>query len=297
MRERTFRSIWISDIHLGFKDCQAGFLLDFLQHCQCEQLYLVGDVIDFWDLGKRQRWPAAHSGVLQRLIGLAAEGTRVVYVPGNHDELVRAYAGQFFGGIEVCNETIHTTADGRRLLVMHGDGFDTQVRGGRWLELIGDGAYDLLLFLNRWFNRARRLAGLPYWSLATRLKTGIELAARAIDRFEQAAAQEARHRELDGIICGHIHKAEMREIDGTLYCNDGDWVESCTALVEHLDGRLEILHWADARQVTHREPGVVPEPLPLPAAACEAIEPVAGVPAWAMHTASARLGAFAPSRS
>lgn len=275
MPKRHYRSIWISDIHLGLPDCKAGFLLDFLEATQCEQLYLLGDVIDLWDLGRRQRWPAEHSRVLAHLINRAASGTRVMYIPGNHDERVREFAGLFFGGIEIRPEWVHRTADGRRLLLVHGDGFDAEVRGAPWLDLIGDGAYDLLLFINRWVHRARRLLGLPYWSAARELKTRIDLAARAIARFEHAAAREAAHRGLDGIVCGHIHQAELRSLDGVLYCNDGDWVESCTALVEHADGRLEILHWADEAHVTHREhPVPAPAPTtPLPAAARRGFEP------------------------
>lgn len=253
MRERSFRSVWLSDLHLGNADCRALWLLDFLDACTCEQLYLVGDVLDLWEMDRRGRWPATHGRVLAKLIALAAAGTRVVWLPGNHDEALRAHHGLRFGGVELLPEAIHETADGRRLWVVHGDGFDDAARGGRLTTLIGDHAYDLALFLNRWSRRLRRLCGLPYRSLALELKTRIGPAARAIGRYERAAAHEAARREVDGIVCGHIHKPELRTIDGTLYANCGDWIESCTALVEHADGRLQVLHWADEARVTHAD--------------------------------------------
>lgn len=265
MQPHRFRSIWISDVHLGFKDCKTEFLLDFLETTDCEQIYLVGDLIDFWSLRKGGRWSMEHGRVLKALLAKVKDGMRVVYVPGNHDEVVRDYLGLLVGGVEILPECEHRTADGRRFLVTHGDELDNAVKCGGWLTgVFGDWMYDALLFANRWTNRIRRRLNYPYWSLANFLKLRISQATAYITRFEAAAAREARHRGFDGIICGHIHKAELTEIDGIWYANDGDWVESCTALVEHLDGRLEILHWVEetARRRVWKAPvpTVAPEP-------------------------------------
>lgn len=241
-------SIWLSDIHLGYKGCRADFLLDFLSSIRADVIYLVGDVIDFWAMGRHFSWPENHQAVLRRLLALAASGTRVVYIPGNHDELSRELCGSNLLNVEILPEAVHTTATGKRLLMVHGDQFDHAVRRGLIHRLAGDMSYDFLLFLNRWGNRVRRWAGLPYWSLAYYIKNRVKNARAAIAAFESAAAAEARRRGLDGIICGHIHQPEIRTIDGVLYCNDGDWIESCTALVEHRDGRLELIHWGDLQQ-------------------------------------------------
>ncbi len=244
MTPNRFRTLWISDVHLGFKECKAEFLLDFLRQHECEQLYLVGDLIDFWSLRKGGRWPAAHGEVLKAIVAKARAGVRVRYVPGNHDEVARDYLGLCVAGIEIVPDAVHATADGRRLLVMHGDECDGAVRcGGPLLNSLGDWAYDLLLFVNRWYNRWRRRWNHPYWSLANFLKQRIGRAASYIDRFEDAAAREAARRGLDGVICGHIHQAGLRELHGVLYANDGDWVESCTALAEQHDGSLCLLRW------------------------------------------------------
>ena len=268
MQPYHFRSIWVSDVHLGFKDCKAEFLLDFLETTNCEQLYLVGDLIDFWNLRQGGRWPTAHGHVIKTILGKAKQGARVVYIPGNHDEVARDYLGLRVGGIEILPECEHRTADGRRFLVTHGDELDSAVKCGGWLvSVFGDWMYDALLFANRWTNRIRRRLNYPYWSLANFLKLRIGQAAAYITRFEAAAAREARHRGFDGIICGHIHKAELTEIEGTWYANDGDWVESCTALVEHADGRLEVLYWAaelaQRRVRSIQQPVAAPEPEPI----------------------------------
>ena len=241
-----YRSIWISDIHLGTKGCKAEFLLDFLKHTESDYLYLVGDIIDCWRLRRSWYWTQSHNDVVQKLLRKARKGTKVIYVPGNHDEPLRDYTGMQFGGVTVLDETIHETADGRRLLVMHGDEFDGVVKYARWLAILGDQAYNLLLAVNHWYN-LRAAAGLRLLVALRLLKRQVKDAVSYIDDFEEAVADEARRRGVDGVICGHIHKAEIREIDGILYCNDGDWVESCTALVEHADGRLEILEWASLR--------------------------------------------------
>ncbi|MBI5165816.1 MAG: UDP-2,3-diacylglucosamine diphosphatase [Magnetospirillum sp.] len=240
---RHYRSIWISDIHLGTRGCKAEALLDFLKHCESDFLYLVGDVVDGWRLKRSWYWPQAHNDVVQKLLRRARKGTCVIYVPGNHDEFVRDYLNLSFGDIEVCDEPIHLTADGRRLLILHGDAFDGVVKYAKWLAHLGDSAYTVALTLNNWLNMVRRRLGLTYWSLSAYLKHRVKNAVQYMANYEHAVAEEARRHGVDGVVCGHIHHAEMRDIDGILYCNDGDWVESCTALVEHADGRLEILDW------------------------------------------------------
>ncbi len=249
-----YRSIWISDIHLGTRGCQAELLLDFLRHTDSEYLYLVGDIVDGWRLKKSWFWAQSHNDVVQKLLRKARKGTKVIYIPGNHDEALRDYTGHQFGGVHVAGEIVHTTADGRRLLVLHGDEFDGIVKHAKWLALLGDWAYNAMLTVNIWFNAARRRLGFGYWSLSAYLKNRVKNAVQYVDRFEQVVAEEARRRDVDGVVCGHIHKAEIREIDGILYCNDGDWVESCSALVEHSDGRLEIVQWATPQNVSARPP-------------------------------------------
>jgi UDP-2,3-diacylglucosamine pyrophosphatase LpxH len=240
-----YRAIWISDTHLGTRSCRAGYLLDFLRHTDSHFLYLVGDIIDFWSLRNGWYWPALHNQVIQAVMDKAARGTRVVFVPGNHDEVFRDHIGRVFGGVRVEFDVIHTTADGRRLLVLHGDEFDSIVKHSAWLAHIGSWIYDALLYANRWVNLVRRRLGFPYWSLAAYAKQKTKSAVNFISSFEHALVHEARRRAVDGVVCGHIHKAEIREFDGILYCNDGDWVESCTALVERANGALAIIHWAD----------------------------------------------------
>lgn len=252
-REARYRTIFLSDIHLGTRGCKAEFLLDFLRLNDAETIYLVGDIFDGWRLRKSWYWPQAHNDVVQKLLRKARKGTRLIYVPGNHDEVLRGYTGHHFGGVEVVPEAIHETADGRRMLVLHGDAFDGVVRYARWLALLGDSAYNLALVLNHWFNLARRRLGFGYWSMSAWLKGRVKNAVHFIDQYEQAVAEEARRRGVDGVVCGHIHKAEQRTIQGILYINDGDWVESCTALVEHFDGRFEILHWAELRNFSMLE--------------------------------------------
>jgi len=243
-----FRAIFISDIHLGTASCQAQRLLDFLRHTDSDQLYLVGDIIDGWQLKRRWFWHQTHNDVVQKVLRKARKGTRVTYVAGNHDEVMRHFLGLAFGGIEIVGEAEHVTADGRRLLVIHGDLFDAVVQQAKWLAHVGDAAYILTLKLNQWFNHLRASLGLPYWSLAQFLKQRVKNAVSYITDFETALAEHARGRGFDGVVCGHIHKAEMRMIEGILYCNDGDWVESCTALVEHASGALEIVNWAHVQQ-------------------------------------------------
>ena len=241
-----YRSIFISDLHLGTPGCQAQALLEFLRTHSSEQLYLVGDIIDGWQLRRRWYWPQAHNDVVQKLLRRARKGCRVVFVPGNHDEFARAFIGHQFGGIDVVEHATHVTADGRRLWIVHGDYFDGVIQFAKWLAYLGDNLYELTLSLNRHLNHLRARLGLRYWSLSAYLKHRVKQALSYVMAFESAVASEARKRGYDGVVCGHIHRADMREIDGTLYCNDGDWVESRTALVEHHDGRLELVHWAPA---------------------------------------------------
>jgi UDP-2,3-diacylglucosamine pyrophosphatase LpxH len=245
---RRYRAVFISDLHLGTRGCKADCLLDFLQHMQCDYLYLVGDIVDGWRLRKRWFWPDAHQQILHRLLARAEAGTKVVYLPGNHDEALRKWIGSTLGGVRILHEVIHRTADGRRLLVIHGDAFDGVCREMKWLALVGSVAYDASLRLNTWFNTIRRWLGLGYWSLSGFLKDQVKAACRFIDRYERSLAVEARRRGACGVVCGHVHKPEMRTIDGIQYFNDGDWVENCSALVEHWDGRLELVDWARQRR-------------------------------------------------
>ena len=238
-----FRTIWISDIHLGTPGCQAYYLLDFLRAHKANTLYLVGDILDGWQLKKKWYWPQAHNDVVQKILRSARKGTKVIYVPGNHDELVRQFTGLHLGEIAIVDEAIHTTADGKRLWVVHGDLFDSVMLHARWLAYLGDWIYTILLKVNRRLNAVRQLLGLPYWSMSQYLKHKVKNAVNFISDFERVMTEEARRRGCDGVVCGHIHKAEVREINGLLYCNDGDWVESLTALAEDFDGKIHLIHW------------------------------------------------------
>lgn len=238
-----YRAVFISDLHLGTPGCQAAALLDFLKSHTSEHLYLVGDIIDGWQLRRRWYWPQSHNDVVQKLLRRARKGCRVIFVPGNHDEFARGFIGHQFGGIDVVDDAVHTMADGRQLWVTHGDYFDGVIQCAKWLAYVGDNLYEFTLKLNRYLNHLRAKFGLPYWSLSAYLKLKVKKAVNFISDFEVAVANEARRRGHQGVVCGHIHHAEMRDINGILYCNDGDWVESRTALVEHHDGRLELVHW------------------------------------------------------
>lgn len=251
--KQKYRTVWISDIHLGTAGCNAELLLDFLHSIECETLYLVGDIVDGWRLRKGWYWPTSHNEVLRRILKIARKGTRVVYVPGNHDEMFRDYAGLDFGGVEMAYEAIHETADGRLLLVTHGDMFDSVVLYAKWLAFLGDAAYTFLLKANVWLNAIRRRLHLPYWSLSSYLKMRVKNAVQFIGQYEEAVARAAVERGVDGVVCGHIHHAEIREFDGVTYYNDGDWVESCTALVEDKHGAISIVDWAEQHRRTLHE--------------------------------------------
>lgn len=242
---KKYRAVWISDVHLGFKECKAEYLLHFLQSIECDFLYLVGDIIDVWSLKRNFYWPQAHNNIVRAILDKARSGTRVVYVPGNHDEMLRHYQGTSFGNIVFRNEYVHTTKTGDRFLILHGDEFDGVIQCGRLATFFGNHAYDFLLFINRHFNHARRYLGLNYWSLATFLKSKIKNAMQYVKNFEQAAVYAARKRSTQGVICGHIHHAEIKKLNGIVYLNTGDWVENCTALVEKQNGEIELLHWSE----------------------------------------------------
>jgi len=261
-----YRTVFISDTHLGTRGCRSDFLADFLGRMSCEHLFLVGDIVDGWRLRKSWFWDAAHDKVIRLILRHARDGTAVTYVPGNHDEMFRAWLPTQpdatmleVAGIAVRQEAEHTTAAGLRLLVIHGDEFDGVLRYARFLAVLGDGAYITSLVANRWFNGIRRLLGYPYWSLSQWLKRQVKGAVKAIDLFETALAAEAKRRGFDGVVCGHIHHAEMRMVNGILYVNDGDWVESCTVLVEHHDGRLELLDWAALNNLSFFTPAAAKE--------------------------------------
>ncbi len=240
-----YRSVFISDAHLGTRDCRADFLAGFLKSITTENLFLVGDIIDGWKLRRSWFWDHNHDEVLRLILRAARSGTNVVYVPGNHDEMMRKYVplNLEICGIKLQMEAEHTTADGKRLLITHGDAFDSVIRHAKILAHLGDWAYTAALSINRYFNHIRIKLGYPYWSLSAWLKLQVKEAVKTIDRFEGAMADDARLRGFDGVVCGHIHHAEMRMVNGIMYLNDGDWVESCTALVEHHDGRLELIDW------------------------------------------------------
>jgi UDP-2,3-diacylglucosamine pyrophosphatase LpxH len=248
-KRARYRTIWISDIHLGTPGCNADLLIDFLKATECETLYLVGDIIDMWRLRKGWYWPPRHNDVVRRILKMAKHGTHVVYVPGNHDEVLRDYLALSFGDVTIENQPIHETADGRRLLVLHGDQFDGVVLYHKWLAFLGDNAYELLLKSNIALNWVRRRIGLPYWSLSAYMKKRVKNAVQFIWRYEEVVAHAAAEAGVDGVVCGHIHSAEIRQFGSVTYYNDGDWVESCTALVEHFDGRMEILDWAERKRL------------------------------------------------
>lgn len=241
--KRFYRSVWISDVHLCTRDSQSELLHHFLDSIKCDYLYLVGDIVDVWALRKKWYWPKQYNEVLHRLLKRSRKGAKITYIPGNHDDFFRGFEGYRFGDVEIRLQAIHQTADGRRFLVMHGDEFDTIVRHHRWLAALGSRAYRYLIMLNRLVNVVRRWLGKPYWSFSGAIKRKVKQAVKFVSRFEEFLTRTAKEHEVDGVICGHIHQPQIREIDEILYCNTGDWVENCTALVEHEDGKLEILWW------------------------------------------------------
>jgi len=246
--QHRYRTIWISDIHLGTRGCQAGPLLDFLRSVECDTLYLVGDVIDFWRMRRARYWPQSHNDVVQKLLRKARKGTRVILTPGNHDDMLRGYLDHEFGRILVVGDAIHEMADGRRFLVIHGDQFDSVVARAPWLGHLGTHANAASQLVNQWFNFVRLKLGYPYWSLSGYLKHKVKHRGQFIANYENALVEEARRRGVDGVVCGHIHYPQHKELEGILYYNDGDWVDNCTALVEHESGELELLRWLDTTE-------------------------------------------------
>ena len=249
---REYRALFISDVHLGTRGCQAERLLDFLREFDAETIFLVGDIVDGWALRGGWYWPQPHNDVVQKLLRKARKGARIIYVPGNHDEVLRDFYGTHFGGIEVVKNFMHEGADGRRYLVTHGDQFDLVVQNARWLAMLGDKAYDFAIGVNLVFNGVRRRLGFPYWSLSKWAKLKVKNAMAFIGEYERTLAAEARRRGgLDGVVCGHIHHAVIRDDLGLRYINCGDWVESCTAVIEHFNGQFEIVRWVGSGPLTY----------------------------------------------
>jgi len=261
---QKYRTLFVSDLHLGLGACQADLFLDFFRTVEAEKIYLVGDVIDFWRIRKRPQWYQSHNDVVQKLLRRVRKGTKMIYIPGNHDEILRSYVGMQIGGIDLKRRDIHETADGRKFLIIHGDEFDIVVRHAKWLAYLGDGAYNLALWANTHFNWVRRKAGLEYWSLSAYLKQRVKKAVNFIGEFESALSQEAHKHKVDGVICGHIHQVAMKQIGDVLYINTGDWVESCTAVGETMDGSFEIIHWVNGQAVTDPERNkLIVKPMPM----------------------------------
>lgn len=260
--ESGYRAVFISDVHLGTRTAQADALLDFLRTVDADTFYLVGDIVDFWRVRRGPHWPQAHNDVLQKLLRKVRKGSRVVFIPGNHDEGLRDFCGMHFGGIEIQQNCVHLTATGKRYIIMHGDEFDIVVRNAKWLAFLGDRGYEAALWLNNPLNWVRRHLGLGYWSFSAYLKNRVKKAVAFIGAYEEAVAGEARRHGADGIICGHIHHAADRQIGDVHYLNCGDWVESCTAIVESRAGELRLIHWdADiawtSAASSHQTPAVI----------------------------------------
>ncbi|HQR50244.1 MAG TPA: UDP-2,3-diacylglucosamine diphosphatase [Methylophilaceae bacterium] len=238
------RSIFVSDIHLGTRGCQAGRLLDFLREYESEHLFLIGDIVDFWAMRRSIQWTATQNTVVQKVLRRARHGGKVVLIPGNHDEALREYDNTSFGDILIAGEWVHDTADGRRFLLVHGDLYDQVTRYHRWVAVLGDAAYDFLVRANDWLSLIRRTLRIPgYWSLAGYAKRKVKTAVNFICDFEDSVIHAVRERGLDGVICGHIHSAIIKQVERLTYVNCGDWVDSCTAIIEHVDGRLELIGW------------------------------------------------------
>lgn len=237
---RQVRAAWISDVHLGTRNSNAEALIQFLRDYECETLYIVGDLIDVWQLRRGVYWPQEHNDVIQKILRKARKGTRVIYIPGNHDEFVSGFQGPY-GNISIQKEAIHTTRDGRRILVIHGHELDTVVQNARWLAFVGDLGYQFLLSLNPAINFVRRLFGHSYWSLSAYAKRRVKDAVSFVGQFEKAIVHYAERYGVDAVLCGHIHSAAVRDISGVTYYNCGDWVETQSAIVENLDGTMELL--------------------------------------------------------
>jgi len=249
LKAQQYRTIWISDLHLGSKGCKADFLTDFLKKNSCEKLILNGDIIDGWRMRKKVYWPQEHTNVIRRILTRAKRGTEVIYITGNHDDMLRKYSGMNFGNVHLVDEYIHETADGKKLWCVHGDQFDGVIQCHRWLAFVGDFLYETVLNWNRWYNHIRHRLGFGYWSLSAYLKHRVKRAVNFISDFEEAVAKSAIQQGMDGVVCGHIHHAEIRDIESNgasvTYFNSGDWVESCTALAEDFDGKIHLINWVN----------------------------------------------------
>ena len=256
--ERTtkHRAIFLSDFHLGTRGSQAELLLDFLRANDADVYYLVGDIIDGWRLKSGWHWPQAHNDVIQKLLRKVRRGARMVFIPGNHDEFARQFVGLTFGGVEIRRNAVHLAADGRKYLVMHGDEFDVVVRNSKWLAFFGDWAYDTAIACNGALNFVRRQFGFPFWSFSAWAKYKVKNAVNFISSFERELAKEARRRHVDGVICGHVHHPNVRMIEGIVYVNTGDFVESCSYAVERADGTMEVRLWPDWRHAAKAIPSV-----------------------------------------
>jgi UDP-2,3-diacylglucosamine pyrophosphatase LpxH len=276
-----YRAVWLSDAHMCSRDCHVDRLLEFIRQVRCDYLYLVGDIVDLWQLKRRWHWTQPMNNVVRSILGKAKHGTQVIYVPGNHDEGLREFPGVSFGNVHIRSRLVHTARDGRRYLVLHGDEFDTVVKYRKWLAVLGSAAYDYLVTANRIFNAVRRKMGLPYLSVSGKIKRLVKGAMVYMEDFERAAVHEARRNGVDGIICGHIHDPSVKEIDGVRYCNTGDWVENCSALVETASGAIEVVRWpgkVTGASAAAEEPSAVPEEelVPVGAAQLEDFTALAG---------------------
>jgi len=277
MSKKCSRAIWISDVHLGTPGCKASLLLAFLKAHRCEHLYLVGDIIDGWRLSSGSwYWPGEHNRVVRQILRKSEkEGTQVHYVTGNHDAFLRGYIEEHqleMGNIRIVNEAWHETLAGQRVWIVHGDAYDGITRHHKWVAVLGDSAYNFLLWSNHWFNLARKILNLPYWSISRAIKNKVKSAVSFIFEFEQTVVREAQKRKADGVICGHIHHAEKKIIDGIQYYNCGDWVESCTALIEDDAGDIRIVHWADTGEKAANEAEVIE--LPCAGAPVTGVSPI-----------------------
>ncbi len=252
MAKQHFRTIWISDTHLGNKNAQAQHLADYLENTTSDYLFLLGDIVDLWKMSTKGHWPKAHQQVLRVIFEKAKQGTEVIYVPGNHDPFFRDFNGMGIGHVSIHQEYIHTTVDGKKLLLIHGDRFDEDIHCGKILFRIADFAYETIVTANRHLNNLRRSFGLPYWSLSNALKMKSKKVRSYIEKFEKSCVEYAKENGVDGIVAGHIHQAKLKTIDGIIYANDGDWIESCSTLVEHEDGSLQLLNWAVQEELSPR---------------------------------------------
>jgi len=277
MASPPLRTVFVSDVHLGTPDCKAEYLLDFLRTMRCQRLYLVGDIVDLEALDRQPYWPATHAAVLGQLLRMARAGTEVIYIPGNHDAVMRRFAGRRIGAIRVMRDAIHIGADGRRFRVSHGDEFDPHYGGRRWLYRLGDTSQRLICWANRHLNRWRHRHALPYLPFTIIIKSRIARALAYIQQYEHLVAATARTQGFDGHICGHIHFGGIRKIDGVLYCNDGDWVEHCTALTEDHSGYLELMHWTEQRTCLANARGDRVQPAAIAALAFTALPAVASL--------------------